>query len=344
MKSARFFGIEQSLKVVEEDRPTPRSGEVLVHVRASAICGSDLRILRGAKKAVSGVTLGHEVSGEVAETAGSVREIAVGDRVTIYPSMICGHCYYCLHGYSNLCVSKKTLGYAIDGGFSEYVRIPAPLVARGALVRLPPALSFDEGALMEPFSCCLSSLEISRVGQGSRVVIIGGGPMGLMHVLALRHLHGARVIVSDPIAKRREVASRLGAEITIDPEGDNLREAVLDETDGVGADACILTVATPHIIERSTELLRKRGVLNIFAGGQPETRIRIDPNWVHYGELTVTGTHSTTLDVFREAVESVRSNAIPLAQVITHRFPLEEIGRAFDVYAGNEGLKVIINP
>jgi L-iditol 2-dehydrogenase len=344
MRSARFFGVERALDVVEEDIPTLRSGEVLVEVQASAICGSDLRIVRGAKKAAHGVTLGHEVSGKVTDIAGNAKGTAIGDRVTIYPSVICGQCYYCIHGYSNLCVAKKTLGYAIDGGFSEYIRIPTQLATRGALVHLPPALSYDEGALIEPFSCCLSSLQISQITEGSWVLIIGGGSMGLMHVLALKYLHGARIILSDPIAKRREMASRFGAEITIDPERQNLKEAVLDQTNGMGADACILTVATPQIVERSFEFIRKRGILNIFAGGEPESRVQIDPNWVHYGELIITGTHSTTLNQFRKTVSIVESTSIPVGEMITHRFNLNEIQLAFDVYARNEGIKVIIHP
>jgi len=344
MKSARFLGVEQSLNVVEENIPTLRSGEILVEVQASAICGSDLRVVRGTKKAGLGVTLGHEVSGKVTDIPGNATGIAIADRVTIYPSVICGQCYYCIHGYSNLCVAKKTLGYAIDGGFSEYIRIPAQLVTRGALVPLPPALSYDEGALIEPFSCCLSSLRISQITEGSWVLIIGGGSMGLMHVLALKHLYGARIILSDPIGKRREMASGFGAEVTIDPETEHLREAVLDQTNGVGADACILTVATPQIVEASLELIRKRGILNIFAGGEPETQIRIDPNRVHYGELVITGTHSTTLNQFRETVSIVESKSIPLCEMITHRFHLDEIQLALDVYARNEGIKVIIHP
>ena len=344
MRSARFFGVEQSLDVVEEDIPTLGSGEVLVHVQASAICGSDLRVVRGAKKAIHGVTLGHEVSGKVTDIAGNAKGIAIGERVTIYPSVTCEHCYYCIHGYSNLCVAKKTLGYAIDGGFSEYIRIPAQLVTRGALVHLPSAISYDEGALIEPFSCCLSSLQISQITEGSWVLIIGGGSMGLMHVLALKYLHGTNIILSDPIATRREMASRFAAEITIDPETENLKEAVLDQTNGVGADACILTVATPQIVETSLGLIRKKGILNIFAGGEPETRMRIDPNWVHYGELIITGTHSTTLNQFRETARIVESKSIPLGEMITHRFNLDEIQLAFDVYARNEGIKVIIHP
>lgn len=344
MKSARFSHSEHRLNLVEEEVPSLSSGEILVRVRASAICGSDLRVLRGEKKATAGVTLGHEVSGEVIEIAGKTAGIAPGDRVTIYPCMVCGQCYYCVHEHSNLCIAKKTLGYAIDGGFSEYIRIPAELVKRGAVVPLPPPLSYDEGALMEPFSCCLSSLRISNIAEGSRVLVIGGGSMGLMHVLALKSLHSAGIIISDPIVRRRELASRLGAEIAVDPQRDDLKEAVLNYTEGVGADACILTVAIPRIIEQCLEIIRKRGILNIFAGGSAGARIGIDPDWIHYGELVITGTHSTTLNQFRETVSVVESNSIPLRELISHRFSLDEIQLAFDVYARNEGIKVIIRP
>jgi L-iditol 2-dehydrogenase len=343
MKSARLLGEGHFIDLVEEDVPSLRSGEILVKVRASAICGSDLRILRGKKKATSGVTLGHEISGEVVEMAEKGAGIAIGDRVTIYPCMVCGHCYYCVHGYSNLCVAKKTLGYAMDGGFSEYIRIPATLVERGAVVPLPLPLSYDEGALIEPFSCCLSSLRISQIAKGSRVLIIGSGSMGLMHVLALKGLHGAGIIISDPIVGRRELALRLGAEIAIDPQRGDLKEVVLDYTEGVGVDACIVTVGIPRIIEPCLGIIRKRGILNLFAGGAGP-RIGIDPDLVHYGELIITGTHSTTLSQFRETVGVLESNSIPLAELITHRFSLDEIQLAFDVYAKNEGIKVIIHP
>lgn len=344
MKSARLPADGHYLTLVEEEVPSLRPGEILVRVRASAICGSDLRVLRGEKKATAGVTLGHEVSGEVIEIEGITAGIALGDRVTIYPCMVCGQCYYCVHEHSNLCIAKKTLGYAIDGGFSEYIRIPVELVKRGAVVPLPPPLSYEEGALMEPFSCCLSSLQISHIAEGSRVLVIGAGPMGLMHVLALKSLHRARIIISDPLVRRRELASRFGAEITVDPQRDDLKAAVLDYTEGVGADACILTVAIPRIIEQCVEIIRKRGVLNIFAGGSAGTRIGIDPDWIHYGELLITGTHSTTLNQFREAVGVVESNSIPLRELISHRFGLDEIQLAFDVYARNQGIKVIIRP
>ena len=342
MKAARF--IDNVLKLVEESDPHPAPGEVLIKVKATAICGSDEKILEGKKKALPSTILGHETAGVVEEVGEGVGAVIPGDRVTIFPSMTCGECLYCRSGESNICVKKRTIGYAMDGGFADYLIIPKAMVAQGCVVKLPPSLSFEEGALIEPLSCGISSLKHTKVNGDSTLLIIGGGPMGQLHLLTAKALGVKKVFVSEFHPGRRECAQTLGADRVLNPQEGILDEMVMKETEGNGVAICIICVGNILALASAAKSVRKRGVLSLFASFAPPAQATIDVNRIHYSELTLTGTHSTTLSQFQETVSMVTQYGINLNKVITHRFPLERIHEAFEVYRKQEGLKVIVRP
>ena len=342
MKAAR--SINNALVLVEEPVPKIKLGEVLLKVMASAICGSDQKILEGKKKALPHTILGHETAGVVATLGEGVNGVSRGDRVTVFPSITCGQCLYCGTGKSNICINKRTIGYALDGGFAEYLVIPADMVKLGCLVTLPPCLSFEEGALMEPLSCCISSLTHTGMNRESHLLIIGGGPMGQLHVLAARGLGASKILLSEPHKKRREHALNLGADKVLNPQEECMEDIVLGETQGTGVDICILCMGDASELESAIKAVRKRGVISLFASFAPHTQSTIDPNKIHYAELTLTGTHSTTLTQFKKTVVLSEQYGIDLKKVITHRFPLEQIGDAFETYRKQEGLKIILKP
>jgi L-iditol 2-dehydrogenase len=342
MKAARF--VDGRLSLVEEPVPQIKSGEVLINVKAAAICGSDQKILQGKKKAAPNTVLGHEVAGVVEALGEGVTDLSEGDRVAVFPSITCGECIYCRAGRTNICQSKRTIGYALDGGFAQYLLIPQQMVEQGCLVALPPKLSFDEGALMEPLSCCISSLEHTGLDEKSHLLIVGGGPMGQLHVITAKALGAERVFLTEPDEGRRQVALELGADRVINPEKEAVEGTVLRETGGHGADICILCVGNALALKSTLKSVRKRGAISLFASFSPNTQGALDLNIIHYEELILTGTHSTTVKQFRDTVALVQEYGIDLRKVITHRFPLEQIHVAFDVYTKHEGLKVVVKP
>ncbi len=323
-----------------EDVPMPRvgPGDVLMKVHATSICYSDIRVFKGEKKARSGVIPGHETAGEIVEMGSQVEGYETGQRITICPIIACGECYYCMIGKRNRCIKRVTLGYEENGGLADYVLIPEQLVKLGHIITLPQGLSYEVAALTEPFACVLNSIESCRVVPGSSILIIGGGPMGLIHVLMAKAVGCPTIIVSDIMDSRLDSARELGATLGVNPQRESLRDAVMDATNGLGADAVILSVGNPNAVSEGLDMVRKQGYYNLFGGFPPESVVQLDPNRVHYDEIFLTGTQNATPEQY---VRSCRLlTAIPDAgKILTHKFPAKEAEEAYNVRLRMEGLK-----
>jgi L-iditol 2-dehydrogenase len=210
--------------------------------------------------------LGHEVAGRVEQVGQHVRGYEVGMPVAMAPVVACHHCFYCQHDMENICPNQKIVGYDIKGGLSEYMRIPADAVAAGNLFVAQKDLPPEYLALAEPLACCVNGHHRSRIHLNATVLIMGAGPIGLFH-LQLSLLAGARtVIMSDPSASRRAIASTLGAHIIVDPTTENLQEIVLGATDGLGVDSVIICIGVPALVNDALTMARQGGCINIFAG------------------------------------------------------------------------------
>ncbi len=338
---ALVFHEPKSISVDDVARPQPQQGEALVRVAAAAICHSDIRVYNGLKHAKPGVIPGHEIAGVVEEAGDGVRGVAEGDRVVVCPIVACGRCPFCLRGLRHRCQERQTLGYDGDGGLAEYVLAPASLVASGHLLPVPDGLALDRASLTEPLACVLNSLETCAVGAGASLVIIGGGPMGLLHLLLARHLGAGKVIVSEPEEERANVARRLGASAVIDPAREDLAAAVRERTQGLGADAAVVTAGLADVVADSLACVRPLGVVNLFAGFPPETSVPFDPNVVHYAEIRLTGSQNASLDQYRRVLQLLPG--LPeIDEVTTHRFPLAEATEAYAVRLRGEGLKSMV--
>lgn len=330
-------------KIGVEERPIPDigPGEVLVKVGATSVCASDIRVYKGEKKAKAGVIPGHEIAGQVAEVGPGVQEVAPGDRVVLCPIIACGACYFCLMGKRNRCLRRVTLGYDEDGGFAHYVRVPEALVGLGHIIKIPQAMDYEVAALTEPFACVLNSLESCRVQPGTTLMIIGGGPMGLIHLLLARAMGVAKVIVSDPVEERLKKAEDLGAVVCVNPEKRSLAKEVLAATGGLGADVGILSVGALGPLEEGLSAMRKQGYFNLFAGFPPGSRLDMDANRIHYDELFLTGTQNATTDQYIRAARMLA--VLPEARrLITHRFGPKEAHKAYESRLGLAGLKSVV--
>lgn len=345
MRAIVYLG-DGAFDLREVPTPVPAAGEVLVRVEANTICGTDLRIVSGAKsKGVSPpVVLGHETAGTVVELGSGFDRLAVGDRVGVTPSIPCNWCQSCRHGLFHLCVNTRVLGHDVDGGLAEYFLAPAQLVANGCLVRAPRHLAAEQLALAEPLSCVLHGQRIVDVGVGDVVVVLGGGPIGQLHA-QLSRVRGARtVIVSEPVESRRRLALSLGADLVVDPAGDSLAAVVAEATAGFGADVVIVCVGVPELATAAVELARQRGRILLFAGFPARALSQLDPNAIHYRELVVTGSSNSTSAEYADAVELIASGRVDVGSLISHRFGLDEFVDGVRVAGETSAMKVAITP
>lgn len=341
MKSCVFHG-PGHLTVEELPTPKPGPGEVLVKTQAASLCFSDIRVYRGEKHADPGVVIGHEAAGLVTEVGRGVTDIQVGDRVAVCPVLACGECYFCIRGKRNRCLRRRSLGYQVNGGLSEYILAPAELVAQGHLLKVPPGMPADMAAMVEPFACSLYSLEVCQVRPGGALAIVGGGPMGLTHLIIARAMGCATIVVSDPLEERLAVARELGATATVNPKVDDLREAVLELTGGLGVDAAVVSVGNIPAVEAGLLIVRKQGFVNIFGGLPPGSVLSLDPNLVHYNELFLTGTQNAPSDYYARTVPLLAS--LPQARrLLTHRFTIDNAPKAFQSRMEMEGLKAVVD-
>jgi len=345
MLAAVFQGPGQ-MEVTEVDTPDIGADEVLVKVGANTICGTDVRIFRGEKtKGIHPPTiLGHEMAGHIYQVGKRVRGYEVGAPVAIAPVIACQRCFYCQNGMENVCPNQKILGYDVKGGLSEYVRIPADAIAAGNLFVVQNDLPSEYLALAEPLACCVNGHHRSQIRLNSSVLIMGSGPIGLFH-LQLSLLAGARtVIVSDPSAPRRAVASAFGAHITIDPTVEDLPSLVSEVTGGLGVDSIIICIGVTTLVNDALNMARQRGCINIFAGLAAKGWAEIEANLIHYKELEVTGSANSRRADYQTALQLIESGRIKVEQMVTDRFPLRSACEALDKVAGGEGLKIAVLP
>jgi L-iditol 2-dehydrogenase len=319
----------------------PGRGEVLLRVEATGLCHSDIRVYKGEKKAKIGVIPGHEIVGVIADLGEAVDGLKKGQRVALCPIIACGRCFYCLRGQRNRCLKRTTLGYEENGGLAQYMLVPASIVSLGHVLPVPEGLSPGVATLTEPLACVLNSLETCGVTAGGSLLLLGCGPMGLLHVLLARTLGVATIVVSELDEGRREQAERFGASLAVDPARQDLERVVLEASDGLGADAVVVTTGVASLLEPALGAVRHQGTVNLFGGFPSGSSFALDPNAIHYGEINVTGSQNAALDQYRRALQLL--TVMPhVAEVNTHRFPIEEGRKAYESRLGMDGLKSLV--
>jgi propanol-preferring alcohol dehydrogenase len=270
MKAARFYEVNEPLRVEEVPVPEVQEDEVLVQTRAVGLCGSDIHIVfEGVTPtAFTPITLGHEPSGEVAHTGTRVKGWEEGDRVTVDPVLFCGSCRNCITGHTEICLTRRLIGIQAEGALAEYVVVPAK-----NLVRLPENVPFTVGAIITdaiatPFHA-LVDRAVLKVGES--VAIYGVGGLGLHALQIARLLGAAKIFVVDPREEQLERAKRLGGDVTINPEENSPVEAILEATGGLGVDVAVELVGLEQTVAQAVESLA-RGGSSRFGAGRDKNR------------------------------------------------------------------------
>lgn len=338
----------QDLRVEEVPVPAIKPGELLVKVVAASICGTDLRIFHGNHRMYPPGTVripGHEVVGNIVEVGEGLSGFKPGERVFIAPNMGCGHCAQCVSGNNNLCASYDALGVTIDGGFAEFVRVPANAVQQGNVIKVSESVDPAVAALMEPFACVLRGQNALHIKPGEIVLVIGAGPIGVMHTKLAKARGAGRVIVSEPVADRAAQAKRMGADRVVNPVEENLQEVLLAESEGRGADAIIVAAPVHAAQESALTFAAIGGRINLF-GGLPKDRptINFDSNLVHYKELVITGTTACSTNDCWQATRIVNSGLVDLTDLVSQRYPLREAVAAFAAAEDRKSLKIVLEP
>lgn len=352
MKAAFLVGKEKIEVQEVPDPATPEDGLVM-QVEACGVCGSDLRRWREGPVAdgvsiegYKGIIQGHEVAGVVIAVGEKTANFKVGDRLAVAPDIHCGECYYCQRGMFNLCDKLHYLGITpgYPGGFAEQMVLTHEVLTLGIVHPLPEALSIIHAALSEPASSVLACHLKAKTSVKDTVVIIGAGPIGCLHITVAK-AHGARVIISEPSAIRREIAQTFGPDAVIDPAQEDFVARVRDLTSGLGGDLMICANPVARTQDEAVRAVRKGGRVVLF-GGLPKANpmTTLDSNMIHYGEIEVVGAFSYHPTMHALALDALARGMIPADKLITHHFPLIETSQAFDTAATGNGLKVVVVP
>lgn len=323
-------------------------GDVIIKVMACGICGTDLRILKnGHHRLTPGSTkiLGHEFSGEVYMVSEGNNWLNIGMRVTVAPNIGCGYCIDCIQGNTNLCSNCVSFGVVLDGGFAEYVWIPAVAVQQGNVIEIPDGLSYAEAAFNEPLSCAYHGYMACHPLPHDNVLIVGSGPIGLCHLQLAKFLGANNVIMTDNHDSRLATAREMGADFALNPSTINLKEAVTEITKGRGVDIAIIAAASAQAQKQALELCGNHGRVNFF-GGLPKDNsiIQLDANLVHYKELYITGTTGQAIHQFRTTLSMMEAGHIKIEKLVTGKFALNQAVEAIEFANSKQGLKTMIFP
>lgn len=334
MKAVRYWAKEE-IRYEDIPKPVIGEGEALIRIAFTGVCGSDLFIYSGAHpRAKAPLVLGHEISGEIAELPPSYKgNFAVGDRVTVNPLLSCQRCTPCLTGNSHVCQKLGLTGIDTDGGFAEFAKVPL-----GQLVKLPSGMSLEHGAIVEPVAVALHAIRRSAFKIGDVVLVIGGGPIGVLVALAVNFAGARKVLVIEPNAFRRNLISELGFETM--PEADH--DKIMSATNGDGVDVVYEAAGVQAAMDAAVKYCKIRGqIVNVSVFKKP---VSVDLLRVNFAELDLIGIRVYAKEDYVAAVNLVAKHP-EFAKVITHKFTLKDAQAGMDLMKkGGDNLKVLVFP
>lgn len=325
-----------------EERPVPQigPGELLVRVKASGICGSDVMEWYRIQKAP--LILGHEVTGEVARAGEGVERFKPGDRVMVSHHVPCNRCRYCLSGHHSVCDTLRST-HLDPGGFAEYLRVPRINVETGTFL-LPESVSFEEGSFIEPLGCVVRGQRLTAMRAGKTVLVVGSGISGLLHIQLARASRAERVIATDISDYRLAAARSFGADAALHAR-ENVPECIRRLNEGRLADLVIVCTGAMAAIRQALGSVERGGTVLFFAPAAAGVEVPLPLFDFWRNEIGVMTSYAASPQDLAEAIELIKTRQIRVREMITHRLGLAETGRGFGLVAdGQDSLKVIIEP
>ena len=334
----------KKLQLVDLPMPQPAADEVLIHIAACGICGSDVHGYDGSTgRRIPPLVMGHEAAGVITAVGAQVKDFSIGDRVTFDSTISCGVCRFCAAGEINLCDNRQVVGVSCgefrrNGAFAEYIAVPARIV-----YRLPDALGFAEAAMVEAVSVALHAVRLTELQAGQTAVVIGAGMIGLLILQALRVAGCERVIVTDVDAGRLRMAEKLGASLTLDASQGNVAEEIRKLTGGYGADVVLEAVGSAATVRSAIAMVRKGGAVTLVGNVAPEVPLPLQS--VVSRQIKLQGSCASSGE-YPEAIELLGRKAIDVTPMLTAVVPLRDGAAWFErLYAHEPNLmKVVLTP
>jgi L-iditol 2-dehydrogenase len=319
--------------------PEPSNGEILVRIKAALTCGTDLKAFRRGHPVIPmpGV-FGHEFSGIVAATGKGVKKFREGDGIMAVHSAPCLECRYCKKRLYNLC--EKIMHTKILGAFAEYILLPSHIVKQNVFHK-PANIPFEEAAFLEPLSCVVHGLESISLKNDDHALVIGAGPIGLLHLLLLKNM-GLKVSVADKHDRKLKIAKKLGADSISKADRIDILKKSANKV--IGFDYVFECTGVPEVWESSVNYVRRGGTVVLFGGCKAETTVTYDAGKLHYDEITLRGVfHYTPSDV-KNAYKLLCGARLGISRLISGRYPLRHAQKAFDKLLKGVGIKYAIIP
>lgn len=329
------------IELRDVDPPQPAAGELVVRMDAALTCGTDLKTFeRGHARLPLPLTLGHEISGTIIAAGQGVDRFREGDAIACVPTAPCGACRVCRRGRESLCA--QAVGRFMLGGFAEYVRVPAHIVRENTFLR-PHHIAAHEAAALEPLSCVVHGSNRIRLREAETVVIIGDGAIALLFAQVAKLQHRGHLLLAGRHPSRLAVARRLGVEV-VDVAQQPLRDAVMDRTNGQGADIVIECVGRPEVWEAAAALAATAGEVLLFGGCAAGTHAAFETSRIHYDEIDIKGAFHYGRSDVRIAWEMLKERAVDVGALVTHQLPLHRLLEAFELARSRTAIKVAVSP
>lgn len=339
MRVAMYYN-NRDVRLQEMPKPRAGAGEIVVKVQACGICGSDVMEWYRVKKAP--LVLGHEIAGDIVEVGSGVERHKVGERVFVSHHVPCNTCRYCLSGHHSACDTLRSTNF-IPGGFAELVRVPKINVDRGVTV-LPQEMSYDDGVFIEPLACVVRGLRLARFEPAKTVLVLGSGIAGLLIIKLAKALGAGRIIATDISEYRLGAANMCGADAIIDAS-EEVPAKVREANGGRPADLVVVSTGATQAIKQSFSCVDRGGTILMFAPPMPGVEVPVPFGDIWKDEVTIVTTYAGSPRDIADAVELLRSGRVDIKDMITHRLPLEDTGKGFELVAkAGESIKVIVEP
>ena len=345
LKAVVYYG-PGDVRVETRPEPAPTTDNLIVKVHCCAICGTDLKLATiGNPRCHPPRIIGHEMVGRLEHVGSDVAGFSVGDRVTLATTIACGDCPYCARGLGNMCPNARPISYDCDGAFAERLAIPPLAVSGGNAVRVPDSVPDDMAALAEPVSCAINAQELAGLKAEDKALIIGGGPLGAIHVEVAKAFGASDVMIIQRSEPRLSMLRKLVGVTVIDGAQEDALFVVNERTASLGADVVIVCAPSAEAQETSLRYARKGGAISLFASLPKEAaQITLDSRAIHYGELRIVGASDSRPEHVDKAVRLMADGRVDLRPVVTHRIGLDDIHEGLELMRNRQCLKVLVYP
>lgn len=327
--------------VIETESPRAGAGEIVVRMAACGLCGTDIEKIEGGYVG-SPPVIGHEAAGIIEEVGAGVSGLERGDRVVPHHHAPCYSCYYCRSGSPTMCPDYRRYNF-VPGGFAEFFKVPAWIVERGGVLRLPDGVGLEEASLTEPTACCLRAIRRIGLRRGESALVVGAGPAGLTHAQLLLRLGASIVMTADKAPPRLRFAERIGSH-PIDVSDEAAEGLVSELTEGRGADVAIVATGSPAGLEFALRAVRRGGRVCLFGIPPVNSRLNYDISDLLVREVSIISSNAAVEEDMSEALRLIASGEIDARSMITHRFGIEEFGDALRVAKEGSCIKAVIVP